>query len=116
MLLFTLSSSGIPGSLPCHVVSIDVAFAGEHVCIGVANAPIYSPEDHAILEAEYQRHPKPDKVTRANIVSRVSLGDKEVQVCFPAVMWSTMYDRFYKSLEYANAGCFLDMVPKPEAK
>jgi hypothetical protein len=40
----------------------------------------YSPEDHAILEAEYQRNPKPDKTARANIVSRVSLGEKEVQV------------------------------------
>ena len=40
----------------------------------------FSPEDHAILEAEYQQNPKPDKLTRASIVSRVSLGDKEVQV------------------------------------
>ncbi|KAL4810347.1 hypothetical protein BDV18DRAFT_56261 [Aspergillus unguis] len=41
-----------------------------------------SPEDHAILEAEYQRNPKPDKTSRANIVSRVSLGEKEVQIWF----------------------------------
>ncbi|KAL4928483.1 homeobox domain-containing protein [Aspergillus undulatus] len=41
-----------------------------------------SPEDHAILEAEYQRNPKPDKTARANIVSRVSLGEKEVQIWF----------------------------------
>lgn len=41
----------------------------------------YSPEDHAILEAEYQRDPKPDKTARADIVSRVTLGEKEVQVC-----------------------------------
>ncbi|KAL1960434.1 hypothetical protein VTO42DRAFT_7733 [Malbranchea cinnamomea] len=41
-----------------------------------------SPEDYAILEAEYQRNPKPDKATRASIVSRVSLGDKEVQIWF----------------------------------
>ncbi|KAF3490741.1 uncharacterized protein GIQ15_00258 [Arthroderma uncinatum] len=41
-----------------------------------------SPEDHAILEAEYQLNPKPDKATRASIVSRVSLGDKEVQIWF----------------------------------
>lgn len=44
---------------------------------------IYSPEDHAILEAEYQRNPKPDKNSRASIVDRVSLGEKEVQVCWP---------------------------------
>ncbi|KAL5041079.1 hypothetical protein BDW71DRAFT_18542 [Aspergillus fruticulosus] len=41
-----------------------------------------SPEDYAILEAEYQRNPKPDKTSRANIVSRVSLGEKEVQIWF----------------------------------
>jgi hypothetical protein len=39
-----------------------------------------SPEDHAILEAEYKKNPKPDKVARASIVSQVSLGEKEVQV------------------------------------
>ncbi|EFQ97154.1 hypothetical protein MGYG_00197 [Nannizzia gypsea CBS 118893] len=41
-----------------------------------------SPEDHAVLEAEYRLNPKPDKATRASIVSRVSLGDKEVQIWF----------------------------------
>ncbi|KAJ5644804.1 hypothetical protein N7507_010815 [Penicillium longicatenatum] len=41
-----------------------------------------SPEDHAILETEYQKDPKPDKVARANIVNRVSLGEKEVQIWF----------------------------------
>ncbi|KAF7157840.1 hypothetical protein CNMCM5623_002274 [Aspergillus felis] len=41
-----------------------------------------SPEDHAILEAEYQRNPKPDKTARTSIVSRVSLGEKEVQIWF----------------------------------
>lgn len=41
---------------------------------------VNSPEDHAILESEYQRNPKPDKVARTNIVNRVSLGEKEVQV------------------------------------
>lgn len=41
----------------------------------------HSPEDHAILEAEYQKNPKPDKIARASIVNRVSLGEKEVQVC-----------------------------------
>ncbi|KAJ5988848.1 Homeodomain [Penicillium waksmanii] len=41
-----------------------------------------SPEDHAILETEYQRNPKPDKVARTEIVNRVSLGEKEVQIWF----------------------------------
>ena len=39
-----------------------------------------SPEDHAILEAEYQRNSKPDKAARNDIVNRVALGEKEVQV------------------------------------
>lgn len=39
-----------------------------------------SPEDHAVLEAEYKKNPKPDKAVRASIVSRVALGEKEVQV------------------------------------
>ena len=43
-------------------------------------AHIRSPEDHAILEAEYQRNPKPDKAARQVIVQRVALGEKEVQV------------------------------------
>lgn len=39
-----------------------------------------SPEDQAILEAEYERNSKPDKAARNDIVNRVSLGEKEVQV------------------------------------
>ena len=41
---------------------------------------LYSPEDHAILEAEYEKNPKPDKTARTEIVNRVALGEKEVQV------------------------------------
>ena len=41
-----------------------------------------SPEDQAILEAEYKRNPKPDKAARMEIVKRVGLGEREVQVCF----------------------------------
>ncbi|KAJ5499709.1 Homeodomain [Penicillium expansum] len=37
-----------------------------------------SPEDHAILESEYQQNPKPDKAARTSIVNRVSLGEKEI--------------------------------------
>ena len=39
-----------------------------------------SPQDQVILEAEYGRNPKPDKAARMEIVSRVALGEKEVQV------------------------------------
>ena len=41
----------------------------------------HSPEDQAILETEYQRNPKPDKAARMEIVKRVALGEREVQVC-----------------------------------
>lgn len=40
----------------------------------------YSPQDQAILEAEYKSNPKPNKAARAEIVQKVSLNEKEVQV------------------------------------
>lgn len=40
----------------------------------------FSPEDQAILEAEYKANPKPDKAARLEIVRKVSLGEKAVQV------------------------------------
>ena len=43
-----------------------------------------SKEDEDILKAEYQRNPKPDKAARLEIVRRVALGEKEVQVCIPS--------------------------------
>ena len=39
-----------------------------------------SPKDQAILEAEYKQNPKPNKAARAEIVEKVSLNEKEVQV------------------------------------
>jgi hypothetical protein len=39
-----------------------------------------SPEDQATLEAEYKLNPKPNKAARAEIVERVKLNEKEVQV------------------------------------
>src|ERR1700753_532063 len=42
----------------------------------------YSPENQKILEEEFQRNPRPDKATRLDIVSRVTLGEKEVQIWF----------------------------------
>ncbi|KAF2686977.1 hypothetical protein K458DRAFT_297205 [Lentithecium fluviatile CBS 122367] len=41
-----------------------------------------SKEDEEILKAEYERNPKPDKAARMAIVSKVALGEKEVQVWF----------------------------------
>lgn len=63
-----------------------------------------SPEDQAILEAEYRKNPKPDKAARMGIVQRVALGEKEVQVC-PALvaLLSYLADR-------------ADLVPKSTAE
>ena len=47
-----------------------------------ANLLYYSPADQAILEAEYKQNPKPNKAARAEIVEKVSLNEKEVQVRF----------------------------------
>jgi hypothetical protein len=41
---------------------------------------LHSPEDQAILEAEYKRNSKPDKAARIEILKKVSLGEKELQV------------------------------------
>ncbi|KUJ22720.1 uncharacterized protein LY89DRAFT_680839 [Mollisia scopiformis] len=41
-----------------------------------------SPQDQAILEAEYKQNPKPNKAARAEIVEKVSLNEKEVQIWF----------------------------------
>jgi hypothetical protein len=65
----------------------------------------YSPEDHAILEAEYRKNPKPDKAARASIVSRVALGEKEVQV--------RVSGRVFVSSFSNNITRRTDMVPKP---
>lgn len=75
------------------------------------DVPQHSPEDHAILEAEYQQNPKPDKAARANIVSRVSLGEKEVQVRLLNNV---------QSLKYRPPNAFawfsLDMVPESSSE
>jgi hypothetical protein len=41
-----------------------------------------SPEDQKILEEEFTKNQRPDKATRIYIVSRVTLGEKEVQIWF----------------------------------
>jgi hypothetical protein len=45
--------------------------------------PCCSPRDQVILEAEYKQNPKPNKAARAEIVEKVSLNEKEVQVRIP---------------------------------
>jgi hypothetical protein len=39
-----------------------------------------SKEDEDVLKSEYLRNPKPDKAARLEIVRKVALGEKEVQV------------------------------------
>ena len=39
-----------------------------------------SAQDKTILEDAYNMNPKPDKAARLNIVNRVTLNEKEVQV------------------------------------
>jgi hypothetical protein len=39
-----------------------------------------SKEDEDVLKAEYLINPKPDKTARLEIVNKVALGEKEVQV------------------------------------
>jgi hypothetical protein len=39
-----------------------------------------SPEDQKILEDEFARNPKPDKASRLEIIKKVALGEKEIQV------------------------------------
>ena len=56
-----------------------------------------SSQDKAILEAAYNANPKPDKAARLDIVKRVSLNEKEVQVSAPTTPrsgdWSIGPDR-----------------------
>jgi hypothetical protein len=42
--------------------------------------PTNSPEDQKILEDEFARNPKPDKASRLEIIKKVALGEKEIQV------------------------------------
>jgi hypothetical protein len=44
---------------------------------------LFSPEDFAILEAEYLQNERPDKAARIEIVQRVDMTEKEVQVHSP---------------------------------
>lgn len=60
-----------------------------------------------MLESEYQRNAKPDKAARTSIVNRVSLGEKEVQVCDA---------KNRHSKKAASNRHHTDLVPKPPPK
>ena len=54
---------------------------------------MYSPEDQAILEAAYQTNPKPDKAERTELLSKVSLGEKELSVGAPHILLTLIEGR-----------------------
>ena len=74
-----------------------------------------SPEDHAILEAEYQRNSKPDKAARSDIVNRVSLGEKEVQVSENEEHTSRNIHTARQHGASQADPWYLDMVPEPSS-
>ncbi|KAJ2898807.1 uncharacterized protein MKZ38_003627 [Zalerion maritima] len=58
-------------------------FLNEHNQTNSVNFALFcSTQDKAILEAAYQTDTKPDKQARLDIVSRVSMNEKEVQIWF----------------------------------
>lgn len=54
---------------------------GHSTIISALTTTSCSKEDEDVLKAEYIKNPKPDKAARLDIVSKVALGEKEVQVC-----------------------------------
>jgi hypothetical protein len=74
-------------------------------------------KDKAILEAAYSANPKPDKAARLDIVKRVSLNEKEVQVssrlCEAGVPVVLTRVSIHGSM--ALTACS-DLVPKPSAE
>ena len=73
----------------------------------------HSPEDHAILEAEYQKNSKPDKAARAEIVKKVSLEEKAVQVCYSERYHDLGTVAVIAMTDQSN---HIDLVPKPTTK
>jgi hypothetical protein len=63
-----------------------------------ANTIASSPKDQAILEAEYKQNPKPNKAARAEIVEKVDLNEKEVQVGIYFVFVATWLKRVISSM------------------
>lgn len=72
----------------------------------------YSPKDQAILEAEYKQNPKPNKAARAEIVVKVDLNEKEVQVCILAAVVAVMLPRVVCKMR--SVADISDMVPEPK--
>lgn len=60
-----------------------------------------------MLKAEYLRNPKPDKTARLEIITKVALGEKEVQV---------RCSRVTSVRAYANTNPASDLVSEPQAE
>lgn len=76
-------SSSPPRSLPNHgavTLPSNSSPNGDDRPIARQKRKRTSPEDQAVLEAYYVRDPKPDKTARLELVNKVALGEKEVQV------------------------------------
>lgn len=83
--------------------------AGEPYSLWINTNISISPSDQAILETEYKSNPKPSKAARAEIVEKVTLNEKEVQVRY----WSLERSRGRRVLTSVPAtDYFADMVPK----
>ena len=82
----------------------------------MTDAQFHSPEDQAILEAEYKANPKPDKAARLEIVKRVSLSEKAVQVR-PTTLCAYLNSLYrIPSLKDSRLTEYLDMVSEQETK
>ena len=68
--------------------------------------------DKAILEAAYQENPKPDKIARLEIVKRVSLNEKEVQVSREEKSRRVSQISLHASGKKTKS-CRVDLVSKP---
>lgn len=76
-------------------------------------------KDKMILEEAYSRNPKPDKQARLEIVERVSLNEKEVQVWAEIELIDDAFlsVRPWVALCLTGFVCFcVDLVPKPSTK
>ena len=56
-------------------------------CLCAHTNTFHSPDDQRILEEAFARNPRPSKEERAEIINRVALGDKEVQVLSASTVW-----------------------------
>lgn len=85
-------------------------------------SPCPSAKDKAILEAAYNANPKPDKAARLDIVKRVSLNEKEVQVRVPRAQLSLPRAACVQLVVSCPAVSITDqtrapdMVPEPPAE